>query len=122
MAYRNLNLNMAASDTASFGIPATWRTKNPMSASPPEDLSVSASVNGALPATATLRYGIGNFSQVCGDPWVTTSNYGRICLQGTAAPFYSGFVRDTSDLCALSTENYAARPCSDMVRFSIAVR
>jgi hypothetical protein len=125
IAFRNLNLNMQASDWATFGLPATWRAKNPLSVSPDEDLTVSAAVNGGLPALALLRYGQANFSQLCSDDWSTVSTspvYGRICLQGTAAAFYSGFAVSTADLCSLSTQNYAARLCSDTVRFSIAVR
>jgi hypothetical protein len=113
-------------------LPATWRTKNPLSVAPFEDLSVSASVNGSLPAVALLRYGQANFSQLCSDPWVSGAGvqaiYGRVCLQGTAAAFYSGFAADStvstapSDFCSISSQNYAARACSDTARFSIAVR
>ena len=124
IAFRNLNLNMVASDWASFDLPATWRASNPLTVTPFEDLTVSASVNGALPALAKLRYGISNFGSLCGDDWNTTSNYGRVCLQGTAAAFYSGFstAGGTTDFCATSTDTYSIRACSDMLRFSIAVR
>jgi hypothetical protein len=122
IAFRNLNLDMVASDWASFGLPATWRTKNPLAVTPFEDLTVSASVNGALPALAQLRYGTANFGQLCSDAWVTTTNYGRLCLQGTDAAFFSGFAIAGADLCSLSTQSYATRGCSDMIRFSIAVR
>ena len=91
IAFRNLNLNMVASDTAVFDLPAAWRTSNPLTATPPQDLTVSASVNGGLPALAKLRYGVANFGSLCGDDWNTTTNYGRVCLQDTAAAFYSGF-------------------------------
>ena len=122
IAFRNLNVNMVASDWASFGLPATWRAKHPLAVTPPEDLTVSASVNGALPAVATLRYGQSNFAQLCGDPWVTATAYGRVCLQGTAAAFFSGFATSTPDYCSQSTQAYSTRACSDAVRFSIAVR
>jgi hypothetical protein len=123
IAFRNLNVNMVASDWASFGLPATWRAKNPLAVTAPEDITVSASVNGALPALATLRYGQANFSTMCGDPWVTTTPYGRVCLQGTAAAFFSGFTTGPMpDYCSLSDQAYSTRVCSDTVRFSIAVR
>ena len=122
IAFRNLNLNMLASDWASFGLPATWRARNPLAVTVPEDITVSASVNGALPALATLRYGQANFTSLCSDPWITTSAYGRICLQGTTAAFFSGFTVAGPDLCALSSQAYATRVCSDSARFSIAVR
>jgi len=124
IAFRNLNLNMVGSDWATFDLPAAWRASNPLTATPPQDLTVSASVNGGLPALAQLRYGIANFAALCDDAWITTSNYGRVCLQGTKAAFYSGFTTPsgTTDYCALSTDVYSTRPCSDMIRFSIAVR
>jgi hypothetical protein len=101
IAFRNLNLNMVASDSASFGL------------------------NGGVPALALLRYGTANFGSLCGDAWNTTAaNYGRLCLQGTAAAFFSGFATAvaTTDFCALSSQTYSMRACSDMIRFSIAVR
>ena len=123
IAFRNLNLNMVASDTAVFDLPATWRASNPLTVAPDEDLTVSASVNGGVPALAKLRYGVSNFGSLCADDWNMTSNYGRVCLQGTAAAFYSGFVTaGASDFCAISTAAYSSRACSDMIRFSIAVR
>ena len=91
IAFRDLNLNMVASDTAIFDLPATWRASNPLTTTPFDDLTVSASVNGGVPALAKLRYGVSNFGSLCGDDWNTTSNYGRVCLQDTAAAFYSGF-------------------------------
>jgi hypothetical protein len=122
IAFRNLNLNLVASDTAVFDLPAAWRASNPLTATPPQDLTLSASVNGGLPAVAKLRYGVANFGSLCGDDWNTVSNYGRICLQDTAAAFYSGFSTTAGDFCALSTNAYSSRACSDMIRFSIAVR
>lgn len=124
IAFRNLNLNMVASDTAVFDLPATWRAANPLTFAPDDDLTVSASVNGGVPALAKLRYGVSNFGSLCGDDWVTATPYGRVCLQGTAAAFYSGFTTDTAttDFCAISTAAYSSRACSDMIRFSIAVR
>jgi hypothetical protein len=124
IAFRNLNLNMVASDTAVFDLPAAWRASNPLTATPPQDLSVTASVNGGVPAVAKLRYGVANFGSLCGDDWSPSTNYGRVCLQDTAAAFYSGFSTPdgTSDFCAISTAAYSSRACSDMLRFSIAVR
>ncbi len=125
ISFRNLNLNMVASDWASFDLPATWRAKNPLTVTPFEEITVSASVNGALPALALLRYGTANFGSLCGDAWnTTTTPYGRLCLQGTDAAFFSGFstAAAATDFCALSSQTYSVRACSDMIRFSIAVR
>lgn len=125
ISFRNLNQNMVASDWASFGLPATWRAKNPLTVAPFEEITVSAAVNGALPALALLRYGTANFGSLCGDAWNTTAaSYGRLCLQGTDAAFFSGFATTAvaTDFCALSSQTYSVRACSDMIRFSIAVR
>ena len=112
---------MVASDWARFAMPATWRTPSPFSVVA-EDVTVSAVVNGGAAASALLRYGRQNFSSACSDPWITTSNWGRVCLQGTAAAYFASFAVDQADQCSLSTQAYSARPCSDALRFSIAVR
>jgi len=126
ISFRDLTQNLVANDWASFDLPAIWRASNPLTVTPFQDLSVSASVNGGLPAVALLRFGVANFGSLCGDAWNTTSNYGRVCLQDTAAAFYSGFTTPggTTDFCSLSltAQAYSARPCSDKIRFSIAVR
>ena len=124
VGFRNLNLNQVISDWASFDLPVSWRLKNPLAVSPFEELTIPVSVNGGLPGPALVRYGVANFGALCADTWVTVSNYGRFCVQGTAAAFYSGFSVDppTTDFCALSNQTYTARVCSDTARFSIAVR
>lgn len=122
ISFRDLTDNMRASDWASFDLPATWRTGSPFMITPDQELTVSAAVNGGVPALATLRYGQSNFGTLCGDPWITTSLYGRICLQGTEAAFFSGFTIPNGDFCSTSNQTWNARPCSDTARFSIAVR
>jgi hypothetical protein len=67
MSFRDLTNNMLALDYAVFDLPATWRTQSPMTVSPFEDLAVSASVNGGVPAVASLRYGVANFGSLCSD-------------------------------------------------------
>jgi hypothetical protein len=124
MSFRDLNNNMAALNYAVFDLPATWRTQSPMTVSPFEDLTVSVAVNGGLPGPATLRYGVANFGSLCSDAWTTTAGdlYGRICLQGTTAAFWSGFGVPDGDFCVLGNQPYSATACSDSARFSIAVR
>ena len=123
VGFRNLNLNKAISDWASFDLPPSWRLTNPLAATPYEELSIpSVSINGAPPGSAVVRYGQSNFGALCNDAWVTDSPYGRFCIQGTVAAFYSGFTVDTIDYCVRSNETYSTRACSDTARFSIAVR
>jgi hypothetical protein len=121
IAYRDQSMAVTAG-WASFPMPETWRTQSPFVAAA-EDLSVTATVNGGTPASATLRFGQRSFSVSCADPWNPTANYGRICLQDTAAPFFSGFSTDAGDFCSLSNDpRLDITSCSDALRFSIAVR
>ena len=124
VGFRNLNLNQVISDWASFDLPASWRLKNPLAVTPFEELTISVSVNGGLPGPALVRYGQQNFGSLCSDTWITTPGdlYGRFCVQGTAAAFYSGFTIPGTDYCSLSNQAYSTRACSDTARFSIAVR
>ena len=126
ISFRDLNNNMQASAYAVFGLPATWRTQSPMTVTPFEDLTVSAAVNGGVPALAQLRYGTQNFGSLCSDAWSTTAGdlYGRICLQGTTAAFWNGFAigYDATDFCVTSAQAYSTTACSDSLRFSISVR
>jgi hypothetical protein len=124
VGFRNLNLNQAISDWASFDLPASWRLTNPLAISPFEELTISVSVNGGLPGPALVRYGQANFGSLCSDTWTATPGdlYGRFCVQGTTASFFSGFTVNTADFCTTSNLGYSSRLCSDQFRFSIAVR
>jgi hypothetical protein len=104
-----------------FDLPSAWRTQAPFSVAG-TDLSTGVSINDAALTTATVRYGRSQFSTTCADPWVPTSDYGRICIEGTAAPFYSGFGVTGTDLCTDSTLAYSSAPCTADKLFSIAVR
>ena len=42
---------------------------------------------GAPSVTSTLRYSFANFGNFCTDGWSSPSNYGRLCLTGTARPY-----------------------------------
>jgi hypothetical protein len=124
VGFRNLNLNKAISDWATFDLPASWRLTNPLAVTPFEELSIPVSITGSPAGAALVRYGTANFGALCSDAWTTTPGdlYGRFCIQGTAAAFYSGFTVDVSDFCSLSNQTWTARACSDTARFSIAVR
>ncbi|MEC9072559.1 MAG: hypothetical protein VX938_09285, partial [Myxococcota bacterium] len=47
---------------------------------------------------------------------------GRICLQGTDAPYWSGWHNDTVDSCATSTQDAGTTLCSDERRFGLWTR
>jgi hypothetical protein len=119
MAYRDAT-ELALSNAASFALPAAWRTDTPFDA-PDIDAPIDVSIDGATPVAGTLHFGIGNFNTQCGDPWIDGS-YGRVCIEGTTAPFYSGFDVGVSDLCSDSQSSFNAAECSASLQFSIAVR
>ncbi len=118
IGYTDIN-GAGIKDWALFPIPAKWRTKIPM-AWPATDEKVSVSVGGAKAVSATLRYGTGSFSSLCSHGW--TGTWGRLCIIGTKAPFYSGFAHSAGDFCALSNQSYSATTCSANRRFAIYVR
>jgi len=89
---------------------------------PNQDRTIGVSINGAAFQMATLRYGRANFSSLCTDDWVTASDYGRVCITSTLAPFYSSFLRAGADSCSDSTQVYSTAKCTPDKRFSIAVR
>ncbi len=120
IAYRDAT-ELALPNAASFALPAAWLTDTPFDA-PDIDAPIAVSIDGAPPVAGTLRYGPDNFDSVCGDPWTTGASYGRICIDGTSAPFYSAFAVGAPDLCSDSRSAFNAKACSASVQFSIAVR
>jgi hypothetical protein len=119
MAYRDHALAIAPL-RATFAMPDAWRTSTPFNVME-TDVSTSASIDGAAPVAATLRFGSDSFNAYCGDPWVSAA-YGRVCIIGTQAPYYSGFARAGGELCSDSSQAYSAAACTTDRRFSIAVR
>jgi hypothetical protein len=120
MAYRNATQAVYAS-WAAFDLPTAWQLQSPFRYAA-QDESVMVVVGGAAPVRATLRYGYNTYSQVCGDPWVTSGIWGRLCLVGTTAPFYSGHAVDHQDTCAGSNQVWNSAVCADSLRFTLAVR
>jgi hypothetical protein len=121
IAYRDAAL-LAEPRHASFVLPPPWRDATPFTAMA-VDLSLLVSIDGAPGTIATLRYGTQNFTNTCDDPWIVTAGtYGRLCIQGTTAPFYTGFSDSALDTCSDSVSIWNARVCSNAARFSIAVR
>jgi len=120
MAYRN-TAQTVIPQWARFDLPSAWRTQSPFRY-PGNDESVLVVVNGQAPVRATLRYGRATYSQLCGDPWVTSGTWGRVCIVSTAAPFYSGHTVSNQDTCANSNQVWNAANCSDALRFTLGVR
>ena len=120
MAYRNTT-NAVYANWAAFGLPSAWRLQSPFRYAA-QDESVMVVVGGMAPVSATLRYGYNTYSQRCGDPWVTSGNWGRLCITGTTAPFYSGHAVGGQDTCSGSDQVWNAATCTDSLRFTLAVR
>lgn len=120
IAYRDAN-RLALPDAASFALPAAWRTATPFGIAD-TDTPIEVSVDGAALVSATLHYGPDNFDQFCSDPWDPSASFGRVCIEGTSAPFYSAFAVPNLDKCSDSQSAFNATVCSSSLRFSIAVR
>jgi len=120
VAYRDSN-NISTTPFASFALPANWKSAHPLTYNQ-EDEGASVSVDGASPQATTLRYGYHTFSQNCDNPW-GTGQWGRLCFQGTAGPFYNGFATSFQDFCTSSNLPFnVGQPCSSSRIFTIAVR
>jgi hypothetical protein len=120
IAYRSAT-QVAYVNHARFDLPTAWRTQTPFGY-PGDDSVTGVSLNGGALVTATVRYGRANFSNVCGDAWNPVSDYGRLCIVGTVAPYFSAFATTAPDECSDSSQAYNATPCTTDKRFSIAVR
>jgi hypothetical protein len=120
IAYRNA-AKAAYQNYASFALPTDWRAAAPFTYQA-SDITTGVSVNGAALSTTTVRYGYSNFSATCADAWTTATPYGRICVQGTVAPFFGGFAVGTTDQCTDSSMAYNTVACTPDLHFSIAVR
>ncbi|HTM21449.1 MAG TPA: fibrinogen-like YCDxxxxGGGW domain-containing protein [Kofleriaceae bacterium] len=116
---------IALAGATTLALPNDWKAAAPFTYAG-NDVATDVSVNGAAAVAATVRYGRRNFASLCTDAWTVddtpANQYGRICVTGTAAPFYSGFARNTADQCTDSSMAYNAAACTNDTRFSIAVR
>ncbi|HTR52827.1 MAG TPA: fibrinogen-like YCDxxxxGGGW domain-containing protein [Kofleriaceae bacterium] len=119
LAYRDAE-NDAAPAATSFALPADWQTDTPFDYAD-TDAPVMASVDGGPAEMATLRYGSQNFGMSCDGSWAGAA-YGRVCVDGTLGPAYSGFATSGIDNCSASNEAFDLTPCSPTRLFSIAVR
>lgn len=111
------------SNYATFAIPKDWRTVPPF-VDQQSNANVSVSINGAAPTTAQLEYGYDDFDTTCDGVWQPGDGdfYGRICIDGTTAPFFNGFNAGDDDNCTTSDQAYNAQQCSASQAFSIAVK
>jgi len=107
--------------TAVLSLPAAWKLQSPFKAKS-VDLITQVSIDGATQTRGTLRFGYGDFGDSCDADWLTDDVYGRVCIAGTTAPFYSAFASGSVDLCPDSSQKFDAIGCSDDRRFTIAVR
>jgi hypothetical protein len=122
LAFRSAT-QVAYTNYATLDLPAEWRTDTPFNY-PANDLTTGVSINGGALVTTMVRFGKANFSAQCADGWNTAAaDHGRICIQNTVAPFFSGFATAVNtDSCSKSNEAYNASGCANDLRFSIAVR
>lgn len=120
LAYRNAAFQAAGSH-ASFPMPPAWKTGTPFS---PDgtDTMVDVSVDGGTSSMHMLRFGRGTFTDRCMDGWSNQTSWGRICIDGTTAPYFTGFAVPDVDTCSDSMQSYSTITCSIDLRFSIAVR
>jgi hypothetical protein len=108
---------------AQFALPADWVTSSPFRYQN-SDLTTDVTVGTTLVPGATLRYGYHDFTTDCASSWdpATSRSFGRICVDGTTAPFYAGFNDSTGDYCQDSSQPRGTTPCTSSLRFTIAVR
>jgi cysteine-rich repeat protein len=104
-----------------FAMPQHWVDAAPMTYDQGETTVTLLQEGDATLTQGTLKYGGGSFMNNCTAEWGTLS-WGRICIEGTNAPFYASFNQPTDDTCSLSTEHYTETDCSDDRRFAILVR
>src|SRR5262249_13935631 len=73
---------------AVFALPGGGKGPRPF-AYPGADVPTAVSVDGGSPMTTMVRFGYGNFANTCDDPWRIGRAFGRVCIVGTSAPFFT---------------------------------
>lgn len=121
IAYRGTERQVVDANWARFALPPEWVARAPFTYER-SDVTVSVSVGGGAPSTRLLRYGYRDFGYDCGSGWAMYSNWGRLCILGTTAPFFNGWNSSYFERCANSNGLWDPPRCSDTRRFSIAVR
>jgi hypothetical protein len=120
LAYRTTVMTVI-SDWAVWNLTNNWRVQSPFAYQAVDEV-VSVSVTGAAPVNSTLRYGYSNWPTLCTDPWTPASNYGRLCLTGTTAPFYGGWSIGAGNYCSNSEQAWNVTLCTANLMTTIAVR
>ena len=121
MAYRSAT-NAIVGDYATFALPPDWKLAPPFKYAANE-FQTNVAVNGGTPMLTRVKYGYESFMSVCDDPWTTPPGmYGRVCVVGTTAPFFTGFASVVMDTCTESTSAWNGAECAMNKLFTIAVR
>jgi len=115
-------------DWATFPLIDPWRKESPFSATGAIAREM-VSVGGGTPELRNIYFGHSTFTaSMCNGVWDDSIRYGRICIEGTTAPFYSAWAYPAGDNCTSSDRTHLAHPClpTDATLpgryFSIAVR
>ncbi len=122
IAYRDGSYRVTDPSWAFFPIPAAWQTASPFRA---RNSDANVRVTQATGSTMmhNLRFGYAEFGNDCRSGWDMMHNGGRICIEGTTAPFFCEFVSGAyDDYCPNSNQRFSDANCSTGRRFSIAVR
>lgn len=121
LAYRDSS-HAIVGQRAVFPMIQEWRTSSPFAYANAE-LSVIASIDGGSAMNATLKFGYKSFAgDLCSDNWDLATSWGRLCISGTDAPFFTGFAAPVSDTCPASQQTWNARNCGAELKLTIAVR
>ncbi len=119
IAYRDAS-NATLDSPARFPLPNDWQMASPFSY---QNSTVSVAVTiGGNSSNVNLRYGYAGFNGGCGSNWTGGGHVGRVCVEGTAAPFFNAFADNTGDFCSNSDQGPTTTACSASRHFTIAVR
>jgi hypothetical protein len=121
LAYRDGTM-ATVFERAVFGMIQEWRVAAPFTYAN-MDVPIIVTVNGGSAVNGTLKFGNKSFlGDRCEDGWDTSVKWGRLCISGTQAPFYTSFAETVNDTCTDSMQAWNTRTCNANVRFTIAVR
>lgn len=120
IAFRTAALH-ALPGAARFPMPIQWRSDTPFDY-PATDVPIMTSIDGAAMVPGTLRYGHEGFATDSAGAWDASAPFGRVCIDGTSAPFYSGFAAADADWCSDSASPFNTTMCGADLVFTIAVR
>jgi hypothetical protein len=122
IAYRNGSYGIADPAWARFPLPMPWRTQSPFQARNTDASVVVTQATGAA-RMLNLRFGNAEFGNDCNSNWNTRETGGRICINGSNAPFFCEWISGRyRDRCPNSDQRFDAAECSTSRRFSIGVR